>query len=189
MLVKVASRAWSLSILAALVSGTPARQAPLLAATGAGRTAFTASLNHLVQLDILERNPGHGHPLRPEYRLTAKGEAAAVVAARVMGTVNGRSEAALIRRTWTLPVLAVTERPKHFNEIKHSLSGVSDRALSKSLRQLEERTWLHRHVDIAQRPPRPTYEAVDLGAHLSRAVGLTAPHTAQNHFRPGSTGN
>jgi hypothetical protein len=43
-LVNVSSRAWSLAILGALASGTSGRQAALLSATGAGRTAFAASL-------------------------------------------------------------------------------------------------------------------------------------------------
>lgn len=172
LIVKVASRAWSLSILAALTSKVPGRQAPLMAATGAGRTAFAESLNHLVELKLLERNPGHGHPLRPEYRLTDEGIVIAAVAHRIMKAMNDRSDVALIRRTWTLPILAVTGRPKHFNEIKADLSRVSDRALSQSLRQLEERNWLRRQVDISQRPLRPTYEAIDLGAQISSAFGL-----------------
>ena len=64
-LVKLTARAWSLSILARLDAGVPGRQAPLLAATGAGRTAFAQSLAHLHALGLLERNPGHGHlPLK-----------------------------------------------------------------------------------------------------------------------------
>ena len=53
-LVKLTARAWSLSILARLDAGVPGRQAPLLAATGAGRTAIAQSLAHLHALGLLE---------------------------------------------------------------------------------------------------------------------------------------
>ena len=81
LLVKLSSRAWSLPILAQIARGVACRQAPLIAATGAGRTAFGASLTHLIDLKLLERNPGHGHPLRPEFRLTPAGQAAAAMGA------------------------------------------------------------------------------------------------------------
>jgi DNA-binding HxlR family transcriptional regulator len=172
-LVNVSSRAWSFAVLAALASGTPGRQAALLNRTGAGRTALTASLRHLIDLGLVERNPGHGHPLRPEYRLTPAGAAIGATAVRIMKLAGGRADAALIRRTWTLPILAVTEKPRRFGEVRSALVEVSDRALSASLRELEERAWLHRRVAVAERPPRPTYEAVGLGAELSNAIGIT----------------
>ena len=79
-LVNLTSRAWCLNILALMATGTPGRQAPLLAATSASRTSFAASLEHLFQLNLLERNPGHGHPLRPEFRLTRTGAEYAMTA-------------------------------------------------------------------------------------------------------------
>ncbi len=137
LLVKLTARAWSLPILASLHQGVPGRQAPLLAATGAGRTAFAASLAHLLQLGLLERNPGHGHPLRPEFRLTATGQEAAAMAARLLGTV-ACAEGALLRRSWTVPILALTGQPRRFSAIRSELSPITDRALSASLKQLED---------------------------------------------------
>ena len=55
LLVNLSSRAWSLNILALLHTGVPGRQAPLLAATSASRTSFASSLEHLVQLGLLEK--------------------------------------------------------------------------------------------------------------------------------------
>ncbi|MGB7270169.1 MAG: transcriptional regulator, partial [Albidovulum sp.] len=45
--VNITSRAWALPILSNLHEGVAGRQAPLLAATGASRTAFSQSLDHL----------------------------------------------------------------------------------------------------------------------------------------------
>ena len=138
-LVKVTSRAWALKILALLQSGVPGRQAPLLAETNASRTAFAASLEHLFQLGFLERNPGHGHPLRPEFRLTEAGAQAARTASGVLDAIPDDRDFELLQRSWTLPVLALTDRPRRFTAIKSDLTAITDRALSISLHRLESR--------------------------------------------------
>lgn len=169
-LVKLTSRAWSLNILAAMQGGVPGRQATLLLASGAGRTAFAQSLAHLVELGLLERNPGHGHPLRPEFRLTPKGAAVARIAARIKEVAPGAVEDDLLRRAWTVPVLAMSQEPRHFTEIKNRLLTISDRALSQSLKQLHGQQWLLRTIDSASYPPRPLYQAVGVGARIGRAL-------------------
>ncbi|NBN78005.1 transcriptional regulator [Microvirga tunisiensis] len=170
LLVKITSRAWALSILDKLHLGIPGRQAALLAATGAGRTAFLQSLEHLVTLGLLERNPGHGHPLRPEFRLTPAGVAAAGLAHEVLKAVR-QDEQDLLRLSWTLPVLATLQAAHPFGEIRRSLPSITDRALSHSLRSMEQRTWIHRHVEETTRPPRPLYMAINNGAVVSSLAG------------------
>lgn len=174
-LVKVTSRAWSLNILALMHRGTPGRQASLLSASGAGRTAFSQSLRHLIDLALLEKNPGHGHPLRPEFRLTAKGAEIAKLASRVDSLVYQRSEHSLLRRAWTVPVLIVCQGPRYFGEIKSQLIPITDRALSQSLKQLESYQWLHREIETSSRPVRPRYQAANTGAAICQAVGLRVP--------------
>ncbi len=171
-LVKLTSKAWSLKALALMHDGVPARQAPLIAASGASRTTFVNSLRHLEALGLLERNPGHGHPLRPEFRLTEAGLALAPIAHRIDATVRNDRGAVLLRRAWTVPLLAVARRPAQFSAIKADLAPITDRALSTSLRQLHEQRWIERSVDVAQRPPRPLYRAANAGAEISSAVAL-----------------
>ncbi|SFR98535.1 winged helix-turn-helix transcriptional regulator [Yoonia litorea] len=171
-LVKLTSRAWSLTILALMHDGVARRQAPLLAASKASRTAFAASLDHLVSLGLLERNPGHGHPLRPEFRLTPNGVRYAAIASRIIDAVPEEEELSLLRRNWTVPILAVTPRPRRFSGIKSDLPTITDRALSISLQQLEESEWLGRDIDTSARPPFPTYTALSKGLEISRAIGL-----------------
>jgi len=171
-LVNITSRAWSLPILAQMNDGTQGRQAPLVAATGAGRTAFAQSMDHLMQIGLVERNPGHGHPLRPEFRLTDRGRQAAAMASRVMAA-TGAEDLALLRRAWTLPVLTTLGNTSHFNHIRRNLGPITDRALSQSLRLMEDRAWVARRVDATARPPRPLYRAINTGAVISR---IAAPH-------------
>lgn len=177
LLVKVTSRAWALNVLALLYSGTPGRQASLLLATGAGRTALTHSLSHLIDLKLLERNSGHGHPLRPEYCLTVAGMEFAKMAEginQVAGQSSQPNDLFLLRRAWTIPILAVSQKPIYFGQFKKHLGVITDRALSQSLKQLEEYKWLDREIDISQRPVRPLYRAANLGAQISMVVGLSA---------------
>lgn len=169
--VNITSRAWALPILSNLHEGVAGRQAPLLAATGASRTAFSQSLDHLITIGLLERNPGHGHPLRPEFRLTPRGKAAAAIANKIQN-VSGDEDQDLLRRSWTLPVLTSLHSPSHFNEIKRNLQTITDRALSQSLKSMEVRNWVCRSVDDVARPPRSIYRAVNTGDAISR---ITAP--------------
>lgn len=169
LLVNITSRAWALSILAQLDAGTPGRQAPLLTATGAGRTAFAQSMDHLIEIGLIERNPGHGHPLRPEFRLTQRGKPAAQLA-RQITHVSKDEDQDLLRRSWTLPVLASLHAPRHFVEIKRELVPITDRALSQSLKTMETRNWVRRQVDDRMRPPRSRYSAVSTGKIISQAT-------------------
>lgn len=164
--VNTTSRAWAIPILANLHAGIAGRQAPLLAATGASRTAFAQSMEHLISMGLLERNPGYGHPLRPEFRLTQRGVSAAAIANKIQ-SVTAEEDQDLLRRSWTLPVLTALHRPSHFNDIKRSLRTITDRALSQSLKTMEVRSWVQRSVDEAARPPRSIYCAVNTGGLIS----------------------
>ncbi len=168
-LVNITSRAWALPILAQLHAGVPGRQAPLLSATGAGRTAFAQSMTHLIAIGLIERNPGYGHPLRPEFRLTQMGQSAAKLASQI-ALVSKEEEQDLLRRTWTLPVLASLHTPRHFIELKRDLSPITDRALSQSLKTMEARNWVRRQVDEQTRPPRSRYSAVQTGRKISEVT-------------------
>ncbi|MBA83127.1 MAG: transcriptional regulator [Rhodobacteraceae bacterium] len=168
-LVNTTSRAWTIPILAQLHAGVAGRQAPLLAATGASRTAFAQSMEHLISIGLLERNPGYGHPLRPEFRLTKHGVTAATIASKILN-VTADEDQGLLRRSWTVPVLTALHRPSHFNEIKRNLHTISDRALSQSLKTMEAKNWVQRNVDETARPPRPLYRAANTGALVSRVT-------------------
>ena len=168
LLVKITTRAWSMTILSLMHEGMAGRQATLLKRTGAGRTAFAQSLSHLIELKLVERNPGYGHPLRPEYRLTELGSFVAE-RAHSISTINQQTpDSALLRRAWTLPILAASSEPIHFGGLKSRLLPITDRALSQSLKQLEACSWVYRDVDITQRPARSIYHAQGTGSQIGQ---------------------
>lgn len=171
LLVKITSRAWALDILAQMHRGVPGRQATLIAATGAGRTAFGASLAHLMDLGVVMRNPGHGHPLRSEFVLTELGVVTAAKADEILRAAEA-SDTKLLRKSWTVPVLALATRPQRFSGFKAGLGAITDRALSTSLQKLEAQEWVAREIDLSERVPFPTYQAVNAGARISQVIGL-----------------
>lgn len=156
-------------ILSSFYDGVPGRQATLLKATGASRSSFAQSMTHLIDIGLIERNPGHGHPLRPEFRMTPSGKKAAEIANIIYACV-GKDDHDLLRLSWSLPVLAALHSNSHFNEIKRSLPTITDRALSKSLQSLEQRGWIKRSVCEKSRPPRSLYSSINTGNVISRLI-------------------
>lgn len=169
-LVNITSRSWCLTILKLMNEGTAGRQAPLLAQSGASRTSFAQSMHHLVDLNLIERNPGHGHPLRPEFRLTVSGQKYAQLAKMIADTFPETQTPALLRRAWSIPILAASHAPRRFVEIKGQLPAITDRALSQSLQQLETQQWMARRIDETSHPIRPYYQAINEGRDISNAV-------------------
>lgn len=95
------------------------------------------------------------------------------MAHRIEAAVRSEIGSVLLRKTWTVPLLAAANRPKTFSEIKRELVPITDRALSHSLRDLHQENWIERSVNVGLRPPRPFYRVVNEGAEISQAIGLT----------------
>lgn len=171
MLVKLTSRAWSLEILAAMGKGVPGRQVALQIETGASRTALRNSVDHLIALGVIRRGAGHGHPLRPEFELTELGKPYAVIAQSIAGISRGDAASHLLRKSWTIPILVVTHKPRYFGNIRADLGAITDRALSQALVGLQAHNWIDRRVDITLRPPRPLYHAQADGALIGETAG------------------
>lgn len=162
-LVNLCSRTWSLTALGLMASGVKARVSPLAAAAGCGRNAMGASVEHLVQLGLLERNPGHGHPLRPEFRLTHDGENLAEWAAQLVGCMRSEHDKVLFRNKWSLPLISCLHEERRYSEIRRELIPVTDRALSNCLSNLTDHSWVKRKVSNRISPPTVTYRTVNLG--------------------------
>ena len=168
-----------MTILSLLHHGVPGRQANLIAASGAGRTALVQSLKHVEALGLIARNAGHGHPLRAVYVLTEEGRQAAEMANRIASLSLAPSESSLVRRAWTLPILGVIGEGAYFRELLTQLPPITDRALSQSLKSMEAQCWLTRDVQQETRPPRVLYAPAATGAviagHLSVDAASPAP--------------
>ena len=123
---------WSPLVLAELERQHGSRFVALARGLGVGRDSLRRTLDSLVQLGLVARNPGHGHPLRPEYVLTDEGRSVARRCSRLVALLDGHADVAL--RKWSLPVLVALDAPSRFSELRLRLPGVTARALAIALK-------------------------------------------------------
>jgi DNA-binding HxlR family transcriptional regulator len=76
----------------------------------------------------------------------------------------------LIGKRWTGAILsALTESPLRFGELAKAVPGLSDRLLSRRLRELEEEGLVEREVEDGS-PVRVTYSLTPAGTELGPAI-------------------
>lgn len=161
---------WSVPIIAELHARRGCRFAELVGRLGVSRDVLSQTLEWLVAHRYAERNPGYGHPMRPEYLPMAEANRIGPACAAVMREIRALDGEDVLLRRWSCPVVDVLRpRPARFSELRAALPGVTPRALSQALLSLEEADLLSRSVS-EERPPRVTYalapRAVRLGVAL-----------------------
>jgi DNA-binding HxlR family transcriptional regulator len=76
----------------------------------------------------------------------------------------------LIGKRWTgAIVFALSEEPLRFGELKKAVPGLSDRLLSRRLRELEREGLVEREVEPGS-PVRVTYSLTEAGVELGPAI-------------------
>jgi DNA-binding HxlR family transcriptional regulator len=167
---RLVSGRWLVPLLALVGAEEGARFAVMLARLGLSRSALAASLTHLQEAGWLRRNPGHGHPLRPEYILTAAGAPVAAFCIRVMDERRKLGLAPDQMPRWSLPLIARLDADRtRFSTLRTALRPVTPRALSLTLKQMLS-------VDLIDRaleddfPPTAIYGLTGRGARLAAAM-------------------
>ena len=164
---------WSLPVLAELSALGGAKFVTLTNRLGASRESLRATLDALVDLGLVQGNPGHGHPMRPEYLLTAAGGRLAPACARLVEALRALDVEDVALRKWSLPVArGLVAGEERFNALKAQLPGVTPRALSIALRSLQEARLVERRIQDGS-PPTPVYRLAPRArslAPLLRAV-------------------
>lgn len=172
-LVRLSHHRWAVPVLAELHRRDGSRLAPLANGLGVPRDTLTRTFEALIELGLAARNPGHGHPLRPEYVLSGAGRRAGppalelATAARELGMLD------LAGRKWSLPALAaLDDGAGRFGTLLSALPGCTPRALALALHDLGTARLVERRV-VDGRPPGTTYSLAPDGARLARlAVAL-----------------
>ncbi len=158
---------WAVPILAAFDRRGGLRFVQLYRGLDIRRESAAAALDALLDMGLLIRNPGYGHPLRPEYILTGAGAGLATQCRRFHAAVLGYGHARTVYRKWSMPVLrSVAAGGDRFNAIATALPGITPRALAAALKSLEEAALLERLV-IGERPPVARYIATNAGRRLA----------------------
>lgn len=164
-LIELFHHRWAPPALALLAERGGVRFAELQARLGVGRESLRRALDALLDLGFIRRNPGYGHPLRPEYLLTAAGRDPAAIVRRLLA--DGDPDVLL--RKWSVPVLAELAEERHFSELRAALPGITPRALALALQQLEDARLVKREV-LPTRPPSTVYRPTSRGRRLQAAL-------------------
>lgn len=175
-LVRLFHRRWSVPILAQMQANGGCRFAQLTNALEAGRQPVRDALDALIELGLVQPNPGYGHPLRPEYILTRRGGVVGPASAALMTALRHAEAVDVGLRKWSMPTLAsVGLGATRFGEIAHTLGDATDRALSHALGALGEVGLIERAIADG-RPPVPRYGLTRAGSRVhAPVVELVSP--------------
>lgn len=168
-LAQLTSHRWLIPLLADLAAHGGARFVELVNRLHLARDSCARTLDAATAQGWVRRNPGHGHPLRPEYVLTETGKAAAIRAATITEaqTAIGLPTGAATR--WGLPLVAgIGMGHDRFNALSRLLAPATPRALSQGLTVLSQHGLVVREV-VDGRPPTSRYDLTQGGALLAAA--------------------
>jgi len=157
-LIELVHRRWNIPVVAELYERSGAKFVTIANALGVSRASLSASLNDLIDLGLVFRNPGYGHPMRPEYLLTAAGEAIGDRCLELSRLIDRRNESDVAYRKWTLPlVAAIGPRVRRFSEVRVVLGDdATPRAVALGLKSMLAHGWAKRSL-IDDYPPAAGY--------------------------------
>lgn len=165
-LVALCHHRWSLPVLAEIGRTKGSRFATLGGRLGVTGESLRRTLAYLEREALVRRNPGYGHPLRPEYVLTARGRRLAPRLRALVDMLGGAEDIAL--KKWSLPVLAELREPRRFSELAAALPATA-RALALALKDLEAAGLIRRTV-TDEYPPQVRYETTPSARAIAAAA-------------------
>lgn len=159
---------WAVPALTELAGEhTGGRFVPLAKRLGVARASLQRALASLIELGLLRRNPGYGHPLRPEYVLLPRGRALAPACGRLLEAAERAGLTEVVLRKWPVAVLrCVADGRSRFSEVEAALPTITARALTLALRELQDAGLVDRVV-YDDSPPRVTYRPTRSGRRLA----------------------
>ena len=169
---------WNIDVLAELSVSSGGKFVTLANRLGMSRSSLQVSLRYLIDLGLVERNTGYGHPMRPEYLLTEQGKAVGRDCEILTGKLRRLSDREVAHRKWSLPlVAAIGDQSMRFNLLRNALGSPTPRSLTLALKSLQEQQWVRRTV-LESYPPRTGYELSKRGLELLPPVLNLCGHVA-----------
>lgn len=139
---------WALPILSELYRDDGCKFVTLVNRLSVSRDSLSRTLEHLQTLGLAVKNPGYGHPLRPEYVLTPSGQLVGSDALELMNQLHDLGITDMALKKWSLPVtLAVHTGLERFSALLEAFPGLTSRALTLALRDLETSGLIQREAD------------------------------------------
>src|SRR5262245_54662264 len=180
--------AWAAPVLAELLAGAGSKVVTLEKRLGAPRDSVRRTLEALAARGLVRKNPGYGHPMRPEWVLTPAGARLAPACAAFLRDARRVRADGLPRRKWAVPVLlGLMQGTRRFSGLGAALPRVTARALALTLRGMEASGVVERRV-LDGRPPRVLYDVAASVRPLARTLydlAAAAGPTASRRPLPG----
>lgn len=166
---------WAVPVLAELQRTAGSRFVALQRRLGIGRESLRRTLQSLTEQGLVAPNPGYGHPLRPEYLLTARGARIAPACVELVDALHRLDAAEIGLNKWSMPVLASLDGAgaSRFSQLRDSLAPVSPRALALALKALAEAGLVERQV-VDSFPPSALYRLAAGARSVSPALRMLA---------------
>lgn len=169
-LIALSQHRWLPILLAEIAKGGGARFVELIHRLGISRESLSRTLDSGIEHGWIMRNPGHGHPLRPEYILTEAGQSAALRAANIIAAEAQSGLSSLEMTRWSRPIVHVIDLgERRYSAIANRLSGSNPRALSQSLKALVSVRLVNRRL-VDDYPPASEYSLTGSGHRIARAL-------------------
>jgi DNA-binding HxlR family transcriptional regulator len=161
---------WSAPILAQLELDDGGRFVTLQHRLDVNRDSLHTTLEQLIRRGWVMRNPGYGHPLRPEYLLTEEGRAMAPACAALMKTLDRTGIVQPALRKWSMPVaMGVNWGAERFGALRLMLPQATNRALALALKDLQGVQVVNRRV-LDDYPPTPLYALTRRGRNIAAVL-------------------
>jgi len=151
------ARRWAVPILALLADERGCKFVTLTSRLDGSRDSLKASLELLDTLGLVTRNTGLGHPMRPEYLLSARGIFVSQPAAALINALDRAGSIELGLKKWSMPTVhAVDSGADRFGMIASTLAIATDRAVSLALSDMSSASLIRRELKDG-RPPFSSY--------------------------------
>ncbi len=159
---------WVVPVMALLFERKGEKFVALWRGLGASQGGIRAALSYTTERGWVERNPGYGHPMRPEYVLTKDGLRVGRACSQIIKALDSVPWKGLSK--WSMAVLLVLmSGPCRFNELAKAAEGITDRALVMCLKPLVAHGLVARKV-VETYPPTVTYSLTSAGRTVVKPI-------------------
>ena len=129
---------WTVPIIAELHASDGSKFVTLVNRLKLSKDSLSRTLEVLIEQGWVMRNPGYGHPLRPEYLLTPTGMLLGDACLRLVKRLREQNLEDIALRKWSLPVVfALAQGTVRFSEILQVFPGITTRAVALALKDLQ----------------------------------------------------
>jgi len=142
------SHSRNIPILAELFESKGSKYISLVKKLDISKDTLSRTLKHLIKTGYVRKNPGYGHPLRPEYILTPQGNKLGQLSADFKSSVKDYKNHKILMSKWSIPIIfSIEDTQFKFNQLKKDVAPITSAALSRSLKELIENDFIIRIIE------------------------------------------